>query len=358
MDTKKFWQENWQCNKPFSTEKKRAPLSLIFEDHFITHLTRMPSTVRYYKDPAYAAEINRQANDLLEDEIGRRCYSDDSVLRVKGSFEVVMGAFPDIREGNAPWLEQAVTDIDDVKALIRKAEKMDMKMTIPEAWLGEKRKLKESCGKKLLFSHGPNGPATMASNLLGTTNLCIYIMEEPEVMKDFFDVMTTKYIEFYETVLMEDWGFVSYEGIWINDDNCYLFPPKQYELFCAPMMLRFFEKFAPLPEHTRSQHSDSSMGHLMGILYDLGVNMVNLGPDIHPSAIRKAMPKAFINGQTPPFVLRDGTPAMIDAYVLRNFECIGGDGGYAESLAGVVPESTPLENIRAYMSAVERLTRY
>ncbi|MCL2665585.1 MAG: hypothetical protein FWE82_08230, partial [Defluviitaleaceae bacterium] len=304
------------------------------------------------------AEINRAANDILEDGIGARFYPEKSILCVKGSFEVIMGSHPEIREGNPPWLEPAARDIDGVKKLIRKAEKTDIKKAIPEIWHEKKRKLQDEHGIKLLFSHGPNGPATMACNILGTTNMCIYIMENPDVMDAFFDVMTARYTEFIETAASEDNGFVSREGIWINDDNCCLFPPKVYERFCAPMLARLFEQFAPLPIHTRCHHSDSSMSHLMGILYGLGVNAVNLGPNIHPRAIRETMPKAFIYGQTPPFILRNGTADQINEYVRRNFECIGGDGGYAESLAGVIAESTPLENIRAYMSAVERFTQY
>jgi len=203
-----------------------------------------------------------------------------------------------------------------------------------------------------------NGPATITCNLLGTTNTCYFMMEEPEVMDDYFSVITEKYIEFYEAATMEDQGVVKKEGLSINDDNCYLFPPEQYERFCAPFMKKCYDTFAPLPHHLRRQHSDSNMPHLMGILNGLGVNEVNFGPEINPLDIRKAMPKAVIHGQTPPFVLRNGTKEDLEECVKRNFDSIGADGGLVESLAGVVPESTPLEQIRNYMYAVHTYTRY
>lgn len=198
----------------------------------------------------------------------------------------------------------------------------------------------------------------MACNLLGTTNTCMFIMDEPDVMDAFFKVTAEKYIEFYETVYRLDRGTLPQNGFGVNDDDCYLFPPKQYERFCAPFLNTLFQKFAPNPGDLRRQHSDSNMAHLMGILNDLGVNEVNFGPEIPAEEIRKAMPDAYIHGQIPPFLLRNGTRDEIFEAVKHDFDSVGADGGLCISLAGVVPESTPLENIRFLMEAVDTLTRY
>ena len=148
------------------------------------------------------------------------------------------------------------------------------------------------------------------------------------------------------------------DGFGVNDDNCFLFPPQVYEQLCAPFLARVFSEFAPDPAHRRRQHSDSAMGHLMGILGDLGVNEVNFGPTLHPLEIRKAMPQAVIHGQMPPFTLRDGTPEEIVEIVRRDIESVGGDGGLVECPAGCVLIGTPLENILTYMWAVQEYGRY
>ena len=322
------------------------------------HLVPMESTARYYTDPSYAIDIHIQANDLLEREIGTRYYPEDGISYIKGAFEILMGAERIIQEKNTPWLESKVRDINDVKAIIRRAEKWDAKKdAIPDAWREAKEQLRRERKKQLHFTHSPNGPVTMCCNLLGTVNTCMFIMEEPELMDEFFEVMAARYIEYYEHVMLEDLGHVIRNRLNINDDNCYLFPPAQYERFCVPFIQKMAAAFAPSPEHIRRQHSDSAMGHLMGLLRDLGINEVNLGPDIHPSDIRKALPNAVIYGQTPPFILRDGSPQQIQEYVKRNFNAVGAYGGLVESLAGVVPESTPTQNIREYMYAVHTLTR-
>jgi len=355
-DLKGFWEENSKCFARFSVDKPRVPLVLIFEDHFLSRLVPMESTFRYYNDPSYALDVHAQANDVLEREIGRRCYPEHGIYYIKGAFEVLMGAKRIISEGNTPWLESEIEDINDVKKLIRFAE--GWTAVIPDEWKAEKEKLHNKNGKKLLFAHSPNGPATMACNILGTTNLCLFMMESPEVMDEFFEVMARKYIEFYETAQTEDNGCINREGLGVNDDNCYIFPPRQYERFCAPFLERLLGAFAPSPGHLRRQHSDSAMGHLIGILNDLGVNEVNFGPEIHPLDIRKVMPNAVIHGQVPPFVLRNGTYDDVVSYVKRDFEAVGGNGGLVSSLAGVVPESTPFSQIRGYMYALETYARY
>jgi len=356
IDLKAFWRENGLCFEPFSVNKPRVGISFMLEDHFVTHLIPLESTVRYYTDPAYAISVHVAANDLLERELGMRFYPEDCISYIKGGFEIIMGARRVINEGNTPWIKSGVSDIGDVKALIKRAEKMDMAAAVPDEWREAREKLRAEHGRTLRFGHGINGPATMACNMLGTVNTCEFIMEEPDVMRAYFEVMAEKSVEYSDAIQLEDIGYISREGWGVNDDDCFLFPPKQYELLCAPFMKKLFDSYAPEPHHRRRQHSDSNMGHLMGILYDLGIREVNFGPELGVRDIRKAMPDAVIYGQMPPFVLRNGSPDDIIRRVRDDIECAH-DGGLVESLAGVTPESTPLRNIRIYMWAVNEYGR-
>ena len=358
FDLAGFWRENAECFAPFSVNKPRAPLQLMLDDHFLLSLLPSESPERYYSDPGYALAAHGRANDLLERELGRRFYGEGEHAFLKGAFEILLGARRVIRKGGTPWIEPAVRDARGARLLADSLERRGLRGRLPEEWLEAKARLMASSGKRLCFHHAPNGPATVACHLLGTENLCLLIMEEPEMMEAFFEVLGRRHVEFIEAALLEDLGFVPREGVYINDDNCYLFPPDQYERMCAPYLKRLFDAFAPSPNHIRSQHSDSSMGHLMEILNRLGVNMVNFGPDMEPAAIRRAMPRAILCGQMPPFLLRDGSEEEIRDRVRREFEAVGQDGGWVAAPAGVVPESTPLWRIRAYMRAVFELTRH
>jgi len=359
IDVRAFWDENDQCLAPFSTAKPRIPISYWLDDHFLLEEMRLPSTIRYYNDYAYRMQVNRRCNDILEPAIGRRFYNEDELRISPNRFEVLMGARWEFTEGGTPWLMENVESIDDVKKLIDRARDIDMKKAaFPEGWRQEKESYEKRTGKKVrLGGEFSRGPATMATSILGTTNTCFFIMEEPEIMDEFFAVLGDKLVK-YNIALMEHTGNDARQGYSIADDNCFLFPPAQYERFCAPVLQKLFSEFAPLPGHKRYQHSDSSMAHLMGILSDLGVNEVNLGPDIDIRDIRRAMPKALIYGQMPPFKLRNGTYEEIVNAVRYDIDSVGQDGGLVECTAGSIAGGTPLENIRLYMWAVQQFGRF
>lgn len=360
FDVKSFWAENKKCFEPFSTNKPRIPISFGLDDHFLLEELSLPSTIGYYNDFKYRQEMNIALNDKVERVLGKRFYSENKIeAPTPVRFEVIMGSHWSLTEGGTPWLESTVKDIEDVKRIINCASNIDMKKeAFPDGWHEMKEQYEKQSGVKLkLGGDGSRGPATMATSILGTTNTCLFIMDEPDIMKEFFMVLADKLIE-YHYALMQDTSNCKAEGYWLTDDNCYLFPPDAYLKFCAPVLEKIFNAFAPLPEHARSQHSDSNMGHLMSILHDLGVNSVNLGPEIHPSEIRKAMPRAVIHGHLPPFTLRNGTPQDIIDTVRRDIDTVGGDGGLVESPAGSVAGGTPLENLRIYMWAVHTFGRY
>ncbi|PMQ01194.1 MAG: uroporphyrinogen III decarboxylase [Dictyoglomus sp. NZ13-RE01] len=356
FDLKEFWEENDYCLRNFQN-KTRIPIFYWLDDHFLFELIDIESTIRYYTDYNYRLDCHKRANQILEKALGRKFYPEDPVEPPSPNrFEVLMGAKYVLTEGGTPWLVSEVRDIDDVKELIKKMEKVNMEeCALPEDFYEKKELYEKETGKKIKLGSSSRGPATLATSILGTENLCIFMMEEEELLLEFYNVLCEKLIE-YCRVLRKATKNQEY-GFSIMDDNCFLFPPKKYLKFCAPFLERIFKEFAPLPHHLRYQHSDSNMKHLMGILNDLGINEVNFGPEIHPKEIRTAMPKAKIYGQMPPFTLRNGTYEEIISIVKRDMECLGGDGNFVECTAGSVASGTPLENIKLYMWAVDKFCR-
>jgi uroporphyrinogen decarboxylase len=320
-------------------------------------MINIESTIRYYKDYKFRLECHKKANIELEKILGRKFYSEDPIEPPSPNrFEVLMGAKYVLTEGGTPWLMSEVKDIDDVKKLIKEMEKVDMKKSaLPEDFMERKILYERETGKKLKLGNFSRGPATMATSILGTENLCIFMMEEEDILSEFFEILCIKLIE-YNKVLRTATDNDEY-GYSIADDNCFLFPPNKYLKFCAPFLEKIFKEFAPLPNHRRYQHSDSNMKHLMSILNDLGINEVNFGPEIHPQEIRKAMPKAKIYGQMPPLLLRNGKPDEIIEIVKRDMQFLGYDGNFVECTAGSVSAGTPLLNIKLYMWAVDRYCR-
>jgi uroporphyrinogen decarboxylase len=108
----------------------------------------------------------------------------------------------------------------------------------------------------------------------------------------------------------------------------------------------------------RYQHSDSAMGHLLEMQYALGIRNVNYGPTVDAGLIREKMPDARIDGQVPPFLLRDGSPEDIKTRVIEDFQKAGRTGGLNVTTAGSLAAGTGVGRIRWLMQVVQENCRY
>jgi hypothetical protein len=85
---------------------------------------------------------------------------------------------------------------------------------------------------------------------------------------------------------------------------------------------------------------------------------VNYGPEVDAALIREKMPEAVINGHTPPFLLRNGSPDEIKARVMADFEKAGATGGLIVTTAGSLAAGTGVGRMRWYMQLVQEHCRY
>jgi uroporphyrinogen decarboxylase len=130
-----------------------------------------------------------------------------------------------------------------------------------------------------------------------------------------------------------------------------------YREYCFPVLQRVMEALAP-GDARRYQHSDSAMGHLIDQQYELGIRAVNYGPTVDVALIRQKMPDAYIFGQTPPFLLRNGSPKEIRQRVIDDFERAGATGGLNVTTAGSLAAGTGVGRMRWFMQVVQQECRY
>jgi uroporphyrinogen decarboxylase len=74
--------------------------------------------------------------------------------------------------------------------------------------------------------------------------------------------------------------------------------------------------------------------------------------------IRAKMPDTMIDGQMPPFLLRNGSPAEIEARVIEDFKKDGGVGGLNVTTAGSLASGTGVGRMRWFMQLVHAHCRY
>jgi uroporphyrinogen decarboxylase len=360
FDLAGFWKENEvSSDKPFRTDKPRAPISLPLDDHWLLEEMAVPNSVRYFDDAEYRAQVNRACNDRCEEVLGRRFFSETVDLPRILRIEEVMGSERRLVEGGTPWLEPGVSTIEEMRDRLTEIERWsdrDLRDVIFSTGGQVTKTAPNSDGSTPQTITGSRGPATQATSILGTMNSLYWLIDYPVDMGRFFEVLGDIIIRYHNVLERET--CVVYQGYYWLDDNCALYSPELYEEFCFPVVQQVLSAFAPGQNDYRYHHSDSEMRHLLPVMSRYNFKAVNLGPLIPASLIRQNMPHTVIHGEVAPNTLRDKGLEAIVAEVQRDFAAVGGDGGLVVTTCGSISAGTSLESIRGLMWAVQEYCRY
>ncbi|MGC9520730.1 MAG: uroporphyrinogen decarboxylase family protein [Anaerolineae bacterium] len=355
FDIDAFWHENALC-QAFTLDKPRCSLSFSPDDHWIFEFLDVASTLRYYQDKAYRDELHRQANAVTLEHVGRTYFNEDTWVHQPKRIENLFGCEFSYREGGTPWLTPVTDDPDEFAEILDQAETTDMESWSLPAPFVEEWEARAAAGKPLpRLGTGSRGPATLMTSILQVETVFFWIFDHPDLMHRFRDILAQKMVEL-NTVLRRFSGNTQ-PGWWITDDNSALFNRELYREYCVPVLERVLEAMAP-GDARRYQHSDSAMGHLMDIQYELGIRAVNYGPEVDAGLIRKTMPEAYIHGQMPPLLLRNGSPEEIKARVISDFQKAGQTGGLDVTTAGSLAAGTGIGRMRWMMWCVQEYCRY
>jgi uroporphyrinogen decarboxylase len=215
---------------------------------------------------------------------------------------------------------------------------------------------RKKAGKDLArLGAGSRGPATIMTSVLKPETVFYWIYDHPDLMGRFRDILAGKMVEFNR--VLRDFSGNTEQGWSILDDNSALFNRRLYREYCYPVLGRVLNALAP-GKARRYQHSDSAMGHLLDEQYELGIREVNYGPEVDAALIRAKMPDAWIHGQMPPFLLRNGSPEAIHQRVLEDFRKAGQTGGLNMTTAGSLAAGTGVGRMRWFMWIVQEHCRY
>ena len=355
LDVTAFWQENALC-QTFTTEKPRCSMSFSPDDHWIFEFMAVPSTLRYYQDKTYRDSLHRQVNAITQEYVGRVFFEEDTWEHQPRRIENLFGCYFTYHEGSTPWLTPVTDDPEEFARVLDTAEKTDISTwALPEPFL-EEWEVRKAAGKPLpSLGTGSRGPATIITSVLRPETAFYWMMDRPALMHRFRDVLAEKMVEL-KGFLREFSGHTE-PGWWITDDNCALFNRALYREYCVPVLERVLDAMAPAGAR-RYQHSDSAMGHLLDIQYEIGIREVNDGPEVDAGLIREKMPDAYIHGQMPPLLLRNGTPREIRRRIQDDFHKAGQSGGLNVTTAGSLAAGTGLGRMRWMMWCVQEDCRY
>jgi uroporphyrinogen decarboxylase len=355
LDIQQFWEEDARC-QVFSEGKPRAPLSFSPDDHWLFGFLDVPSTLRYYRDKPYRDQLHRQANHLTLAGVGQAFFNEDTWEHNPKRIENLFGCEFTYTEGATPWLTPVTNDPDEFSRILDRAERTNLRgWALPEPFLAE-WETRVAQGMPLpKLGDGSRGPATVMTSILQPETALYWMYDHPDLMRRFRDLLAEKMVEFNR--VLRSFSGTSAPGWWITDDNCALFNRRLYAEYCVPVLERVLAEFAP-PGARRYQHSDSAMGHLLDFQRGLGINHANYGPEVDAGAIRAALPRALIDGQMPPALLRSGRPEEIRQRLRDDFRKAGPGGGLHITTAGSLSSGTGLGRMRWMMLCVQRDCRY
>ncbi|MEN8174011.1 MAG: uroporphyrinogen decarboxylase family protein [Chloroflexota bacterium] len=317
---------------------------------------QVPSTLRYYQDKAYRDALHREINQLTMTYVGKSFFDEDTFQNSPKRIENLFACEFTYHEGGTPWLTHVTDDPVEFAAVLDKAESTDLATwSLPEAYLGEWEQRKQDGRSLPLLGRAGRGPATILTSILQPETCIYWCIDHPDLMRRFRDILAEKLVALNQ--ILRDFSGNTEPGYMIYDDNSALFNVRLYREFCYPVLEKVFNDLAP-GDATRYQHSDSSMGHLIDMQYELGIRSVNYGPDIDSGLIREKMPAALINGHLPPFLLRDGSPEAIRERIVADFEKAGGNGGLHVTTAGSLAAGTGVDRMRLFMLLVQEHCRY
>ncbi len=370
VDLERFWADQAVAAKdPFGANIPQVPLGIMMSGECVyDELGIAEDYWRYDHDAEWRVELNHAYNDRAERIVGRRLLPEDpgDPSRRWPGTKGLHDLFEARNEwvGWSWWLHQAASTPDELKALLdRVDERLEpgnlRRFLLPDNWDEERDRLR-ALGVPPPLYRGQRGPITFAMSVYGPENLIYLIDDDADLAARYRDTILRAMLGIGR-VLDEEAGHTpatSPRGFYWCDDNCCLLNARMYEFFGYPILKGIFDVYAPAPEHSRGQHSDSAMSHLLPILGRLDLKSVNFGPTVKVSEIRRHLPGAVICGQLAPFTFSRHEELNIVLEFLRDFEQAREHRGLSFTTAGSINNGSRLTGMRLIMSAIQHFGRY
>ena len=205
----------------------------------------------------------------------------------------------------------------------------------------------EEKGHKIRFSVS-RGPLNIASYLMGTTELLTGIMMYP----DEIHLLLKKITGF-----LKDWHdlqretFFTIDGIFLLDDIIGFLGEPEFREFGLPCFKELFGS-----DHSvKFLHNDAPCRVSAPFLPEMGVNLFNMGFDIHLNELKKLTDnKVTMMGNIPPRdVLAEGTPEEVIKVTDDLLHSLEDKTGIIMSCGGGMPPNASSENIQAFIDTVK-----
>jgi uroporphyrinogen-III decarboxylase len=247
-----------------------------------------------------------------------------------------------------PHADRIITDISEADQVREPNPKTDGLLPFVIQRLMNFQPEIQKAGHEIKFAVA-RGPLNIASFLLGTTELMMAMMMDPEATHRLLEKITRFSVNWLQ---LQKETFPSIEGIFVLDDIVGFVGEDECREFAVPYIQRIFKSF---DSKVNFFHNDAQGLISTPFLPEMGVNLFNFSFEHSLAEIRElAGPSVALLGNLPPRdVLAAGTPQKVYEETVKMVNSIENKSGILWSVGGGMPPEVPTENIRAFLEGIK-----
>lgn len=307
------------------------------------------STLEFYSSEEIWFKTNKKAIETFPDTIFLPGFwSEFGMLTEPSAF----GAKLVWDEFNLPHAEKVISDVSQVDLLKMPNPKTDGLLPLMIQRLINYHKPINEMGHEIKFAVA-RGPLNIASFLMGTTELMMGLMMDPENSHKLLEKITQFSISWLQH---QKEKFPSIEGILLLDDIVGFVGDDECREFAVPYIKRIFNSF---DSKLNFFHNDAQGLISTPYLKEMGVHLFNFSFEHSMKEIRElAGPEIALIGNLPPRdVLALGTPEQVREETRKMVHEFGDFSRVIWSCGGGVPQDVSTENMKAFIETINEEAR-
>jgi uroporphyrinogen-III decarboxylase len=208
------------------------------------------------------------------------------------------------------------------------------------------RRIIEDAGHKIYFSVS-RGPLNIASYLMGVTEFLTAMMTNPAEIHHLLKIITEYLVEWHN--LQKD-AIPTIDGMLVLDDIIGFMGEQEFVEFGLPYFMDLYNRNVAV----KFLHNDADCRSSLKYLPEIGINLFNMGFDIHLNELKSSTNnKITMLGNIPPRdILALGSADAIRDEVKKLIETLANKTRVIMSCGGGMPPDVTSKNIRAFYDAV------
>lgn len=257
------------------------------------------------------------------------------------------GARCSFPENEFPYAFKIVNSADDIDELHQPDPAQDGMLPFMLNRLKLAQPKIEAAGHKIRFSVS-RGPLNIASYLMGTTELLTTMMMQPDKIETLMKKITQFLKEWHE---LQRKTFPTIDGILMLDDIIGFLGETEFREFGLP----YFKEIYSADVSVKFLHNDAPCRVSAPILPEMGINLFNMGFDVHLNELKTLTGNSItMLGNLPPRdVLAAGTTEEVEQKTKELIDSLEDRSRIIMSCGGGMPPNVSTENVKAFLKAVK-----